>query len=120
MAPSSALGRRVRLTSVFVQADFAALADPDTLAVDSTEVFDATGLHVLAGVIDDHVHFREPGFENKEDWLTGTRAAVAGGVTTAIDMPNTQPPTRTFDDARAKAAFAAGKAVCDFGLYGLV
>ena len=99
---------------------FAAVADPDTMAVDSTEVFDATGLHVLAGVIDDHVHFREPGFEHKEDWLTGSRAAVAGGVTTAIDMPNTQPPTRSADDARAKAALAASKTLCDFGLYGLV
>src|SRR5687767_5326443 len=50
---------------------------------------DAAGLHVLAGVIDSHVHFREPGFEQKEDWLTGSRAAVMGGVTTVLEMPNT-------------------------------
>jgi dihydroorotase (multifunctional complex type) len=91
-----------------------------TLTADSSAELDATGLHVLAGVIDGHVHFREPGFERKEDWLSGSRAAVAGGVTTAIDMPNTQPPTRTADDARAKTALAASKAVCDFGLYGVV
>jgi dihydroorotase len=96
------------------------LVDPGTQTADASDELDATGLHVLAGVIDGHVHFREPGFEHKEDWLSGSRAAVAGGVATAIDMPNTQPPTRTADDARAKTALAASKAVCDFGLYGLI
>src|SRR4029079_7779359 len=99
---------------------FAAVAEPDTLEASATEVLDATGLHVLPGVIDGHVHFREPGFEHKEDWETGSRAAVAGGVTTVLDMPNTQPPTRTAADARTKADLAASKAVCDFGLYGLI
>jgi dihydroorotase (multifunctional complex type) len=99
---------------------FAVVAEPDAPDTPATAVLDATGLHVLPGVIDGHVHFREPGFEHKEDWATGSRAAVAGGVTTAIDMPNTQPPTRTAPDARAKAELAQAKAVCDFGLYGLI
>jgi dihydroorotase len=98
----------------------AALAEPGTLGADSTEELDATGLHVLPGVIDGHVHFREPGFEYKEDWLTGSRAAVIGGVTAVLEMPNTQPPTRSTGDARAKVELASAKAYCDFGLFGLV
>jgi dihydroorotase len=98
----------------------AAVTEPGALAAGSGADIDATGLHVLPGVIDGHVHFREPGFEHKEDWASGSQAAVAGGVTTVIDMPNTQPPTRSAADARAKADLAAAKAVCDFGLYGLV
>jgi len=99
---------------------FAAVAEPGAIDAPATDILDATGLQVLPGVIDGHVHFREPGFEHKEDWATGSRAAVAGGVTTVLDMPNTQPPTRTAADARAKAQLAAAKAVCDFGLYGLI
>lgn len=99
---------------------FAALVEPGTLGADSADELDARGLHVLPGVIDGHVHFREPGFEYKEDWLTGSRAAVMGGVTAVLDMPNTQPPTRSTDDAREKADLAAAKAYCDFGLFGLV
>jgi dihydroorotase (multifunctional complex type) len=99
---------------------FAAVAEPDALEAPATDVLDATGLQVLPGVIDGHVHFREPGLEHKEDWGTGSRAAVAGGVATVLDMPNTQPPTRTAADARAKVVLAESKAVCDFGLYGLV
>src|SRR5262245_11883405 len=57
------------------------------------QVFDATGLHVLPGVIDSHVHFREPGSEQKEDLESGSRAAVLGGVTAVFEMPNTNPAT---------------------------
>ena len=52
------------------------------------ETFDATGLHLLPGAIDVHVHFREPGYTHKEDWQTGTAAAAMGGVTTVFEMPN--------------------------------
>jgi dihydroorotase len=81
---------------------------------------DGTGLFALPGVIDEHVHFRQPGFEHKEDWLTGSRAAVMGGVTTVLDMPNTFPPTDTAEAAREKARVAEGRAYCDFGLLGRV
>jgi len=81
---------------------------------------DATGLHVLPGIIDPHVHFREPGFEYEEDWLSGTRAAVMGGVTTVLEMPNTDPPTATAERARAKLSLAAGRAFCDHGLFALL
>jgi dihydroorotase len=57
------------------------------------EVIDAHGALTLPGVIDAHVHFRDPGLTHKEDWYTGSCAAAAGGVTTVIDQPNTAPPT---------------------------
>ena len=59
------------------------------------EVIDCTGLHILPGVIDSQVHFREPGLEHKEDLETGSRAAILGGVTTVFEMPNTNPQTTT-------------------------
>jgi dihydroorotase len=86
----------------------------------AAELLDAGGLFVLPGVIDGHVHFREPGLEHKETWLTGSRAAVHGGVTTVLEMPNTVPPTRSVADALAKLELAAASSYCDFGIFGLV
>jgi dihydroorotase len=84
------------------------------------ETLDAGGLHVLPGVIDSHVHFREPGFTYKENWATGTAAAAAGGVTTVFEMPNTHPPTGTVEAFRMKADAAKRQAVVDYGIYGLL
>ena len=84
------------------------------------ETFDASGLHILPGAIDVHVHFRDPGYPHKEDWGTGTASAAFGGVTTVFDMPNTVPPTGTAEALAAKHAIAAKKACVDFGLYGLL
>lgn len=81
---------------------------------------DATGLFVLPGVIDGHVHFREPGFEYKEDLHTGTTAAAAGGVTTILDMPNVNPPTADASSFNLKLGLAKQKAVVDFGIFGVV
>ena len=83
-------------------------------------ILEATGRYVLPGLIDGHVHFREPGLEHKEDWLTGSRAAVMGGVTTVLEMPNTVPPTATVADVEAKLALAQQKSYCDYGLFGLL
>ena len=63
------------------------------LATRAAEVVDVSGLHVLPGVIDSQVHFREPGLEYKEDFATGTAAAALGGVTGVFEMPNTNPLT---------------------------
>ncbi|NJN83294.1 MAG: amidohydrolase family protein [Caldilineaceae bacterium] len=60
----------------------------------------------LPGLVDAHVHLREPGYTQKEDLLSGTRAALAGGVTTVLDMPNTLPPTSTPDALQEKSALA--------------
>jgi dihydroorotase len=86
----------------------------------ATETFDAAGMHILPGAIDDHVHFRDPGYPHKEDWESGTAAAAFGGVTCVFDMPNTIPPTGTADILAAKQKIAASKAHIDFGLYGLL
>ena len=64
---------------------------------DLTNVLDYRDNYILPGLIETHGHLREPGFEQKEDVPHGTRAALAGGVTTVIDMPNTNPPTTTVE-----------------------
>lgn len=99
---------------------FAEIAGPGRLAARAIEVLDATGLFVLPGLIDSHVHFREPGLTHKEDWLTGSRAAVMGGITTVLDMPNTVPPTDSPAAVEAKLRLADRSAYCDFGLFGLL
>jgi dihydroorotase len=84
----------------------------------STETrLDATGLHVLPGVIDSQVHFREPGLTHKEDLETGTRGAVLGGVTSIFEMPNTNPLTLWEVDLQAKLDAARGRAWCDYAFY---
>jgi dihydroorotase len=70
--------------------------------------------YVLPGLIDSHVHFRTPGLEHKEDWLHGSRAAVAGGVTTVIDMPDTVPAALDPETVQAKAAVVAGTSLVDY------
>jgi dihydroorotase len=86
----------------------------------AAESMDATGLHVLPGAIDVHVHFRDPGYPHKEDWASGTAAAAFGGVTTVFDMPNTIPPTGTPEILADKHTIASSKAHVDYGLYGLL
>lgn len=86
-------------------------------ACKAAEVFDAKGLHVLPGVIDTQVHFREPGNEHKEDLETGTRAAVMGGVTAVFEMPNTNPPTTSREAIEDKLARAANRMHCDYAFY---
>jgi dihydroorotase len=81
------------------------------------EVFEARGLHVLPGVIDSQVHFREPGNEHKEDLESGSRAAVLGGVTAVFEMPNTSPPTTTRAAIEDKLARAKGRMHCDYAFY---
>ncbi len=83
----------------------------------AAETIDATGLHVLPGVIDTQVHFREPGMEHKEDLDTGTRAAALGGVTAIFEMPNTSPPTTHVAAIDDKVRRATGRAWCDFAFF---
>lgn len=83
----------------------------------AAEVVDCTNLHILPGVIDSHVHFREPGLTHKEDIMTGTLAAISGGVTTIFEMPNTEPLTITAETHRDKMSRAEGRAFCDYAFY---
>jgi len=84
---------------------------------DAREEVDCTGLHVLPGVIDSQVHFREPGLEHKEDLSTGTAAAAMGGVTAVFEMPNTKPSTITAADLADKCRRARGRAWVDIAFY---
>ena len=82
------------------------------------EVIDAGGLWVLPGGIDAHVHFDDPGYTDREDFLAGSSAAASGGITTVIDMPCTSvPPVTNVSNMREKLAVIEAKSVVDFGLY---
>lgn len=87
--------------------------DPDKAG----SVVDARGLHVLPGVIDTQVHFREPGLEHKEDLESGSRSAVLGGVTAVFEMPNTKPLTTTAERLADKVSRARNRMFCDFAFY---
>ncbi len=93
------------------------IAGIGALSGDAGEVIDCTGLHVLPGVIDSQVHFREPGLEHKEDLESGSRAAVMGGVTAVFEMPNTKPNTDTADRVADKLARAHHRMWCDHAFY---
>jgi len=80
-------------------------------------VIDGTGLHLLPGVIDPHVHFRDPGNPEKEDLESGSRAAAAGGITSFLDMPNTSPNATNRLALEEKIAAAAKKAVTHHGFF---
>ncbi len=81
------------------------------------ETVDAAGLHLLPGVVDDQVHFREPGLTHKEDLASASRACAKGGVTTFLEMPNTVPAAKTQALVDAKLAIAAKKSLVNYGFY---
>jgi dihydroorotase len=89
----------------------------DLTRASAGQVVDCRGLHVLPGVIDTQVHFREPGLTHKEDLESGSRAAVMGGVTGVFEMPNTNPLTTTPEALAAKVAAAHHRMHCDFAFY---
>jgi dihydroorotase len=93
------------------------MAVGDGLSVKPREVIDAQHLHVLPGVIDSQVHFREPGLEHKEDLATGTAAAVLGGVTTVFEMPNTKPGTVDEHAFTDKIARSCGRVFSNIGFF---
>jgi len=87
------------------------------IAATDAVVVDARGLLLMPGMIDDQVHFREPGLTHKADLATESRAAVAGGITSFMDMPNTQPQTVTLEALEAKYGLAAGRAWGNYAFY---
>ena len=102
-----------------ISASAAAASPPSAIssADSAAETIDCTGLHILPGVIDTQVHFREPGLEHKEDLATGSLSAVMGGVTGVFEMPNTNPLTTTRETFEDKIARATGRMHCDFAFF---
>lgn len=86
--------------------------------LEGEQAYDAGGLLALPGVIDSHVHFRDLRQEEKEDWLSGSRSAIYGGVTMVVDMPNTDPPTFDEESFGIKLAAARNRSMVDFALNG--
>lgn len=103
-------------TSILIDGEKIAAIGPAAHAK-ADEVVDATGLHLLPGVIDDQVHFRDPGLTHKEDLATGSRACAKGGVTTFLEMPNTKPATITAARLEEKLELASTKSLVNYGFY---
>jgi dihydroorotase len=97
---------------------FAAIVD-EHLLPEAKQTLDAEGLHILPGIMDCHVHFRQPGLEYKAEWATDSVAAIHGGVTFVCDMPNVRPPTADAEQVRVKQAIAEANSYVDFGIIGL-
>ena len=108
--------RESRLTNVLVEngrvRDTA--ADPRATC---DEIVSCHGLYMLPGVIDDQVHFRQPGLEHKEDLAHASRACAAGGVTSFLEMPNTKPPAITVEGVREKQRLASENSLVNYGFY---
>ncbi len=108
----------------FVESDFCisegkiSKIQKDTRGFQAGRAIDAKGNIVLPGLIDPHVHFRDPGLTHKEDFLSGTRGAAAGGVTTVFDMPTTQPVVTTGVQFKEKIMVVRNKALVNYGLLG--
>ncbi len=94
------------------------IADVDAAPqIETEEVVDATGLHLMPGVVDDQVHFREPGLTHKEDLAHASRACAKGGITTFLEMPNTVPNAITQELLNEKLALAAERSIVNYGFY---
>ena len=105
-------------TEAAVRVDGDTIADVGDLSpADGEDVLDAGGKRLFPGMIDVHVHFREPGYPYKETWTSGSRSAAAGGVTTVVDQPNTDPATTTGEAFDQKASFTVPSCV-DWGING--
>jgi allantoinase len=96
----------------------AAITAPGLCEATAERVIDATGLHVLPGVIDSHVHFRDPGRPDREDFYTGSLAAAAGGVTTFCEMPLAIPPPNDLPNLENRIKLGEQRSIVDFALFG--
>ena len=100
----------------FIKVDEGKIADISKSPLKADEVIDIKGNYVLPGFIDPHIHFRDPGLTQKEDFKTGSEAAANGGFTTVIDMPNTLPKTNTYNALKEKIEIARKKSIVNFEL----
>ena len=111
-------GRSFRSDLLIKDELISAIGSADQINVpDGTKTIDATGLLLIPGVIDDQVHFREPGLTHKGDIFSESRAAVAGGVTSFMDMPNTNPQTVTIDILNEKYRIGAENSLANYSFY---
>jgi len=106
----------IELVSVLLENEKIAAIDA-AIHAHADETVDATGLHLLPGVVDDQVHFREPGLTHKEDLHTASLACAKGGITTFLEMPNTVPAATTQAHIDAKLALARDKSIVNYGFY---
>ena len=107
----------IRDADVLIKGDRIEKIGTGLTAEDNTEVFDAGGKLLMPGMIDDQVHFREPGLTNKGDLATESAAAVAGGITSFMDMPNVNPQTTTRSALADKYELASGRCRANYGFY---
>jgi len=107
----------IRDVDVLVEGDRIARVDSGIAAPEAAEVIDASGKFLLPGMIDDQVHFREPGLTQKGDLATESAAAAAGGITSFMDMPNVNPLTTTRSALKDKYGLAAGRCTGNYGFY---
>ncbi len=105
------------VADVFIKNQRIETIAPNLTRVEKCRIIDATGLYLLPGVIDDQVHFREPGLTHKATIASEARAAVAGGITSFMEMPNTQPATLTQDLLEDKYVIAAATSVANFSFF---
>lgn len=106
----------IESVSVLVEDGQIAVVDA-AIHAQADETVDAAGLHLLPGVVDDQVHFRDPGLTHKEDLHTASRACAKGGITTFLEMPNTVPAATTQALVNEKLALAAEKSIVNYGFY---
>ena len=102
---------------VFIRNQFIEKIDTNGIAMPADKVINAEGLYLMPGVIDDQVHFREPGLTHKGEIYTEAKAAVAGGTTSYMEMPNTIPNTLTLDLLEQKYSIAAQTSAANFSFY---
>lgn len=107
----------IREVDILIDGERIARVDSGISAGPGVEVIDANGKYLLPGMIDDQVHFREPGLTHKGDLATESAAAAAGGITSFMDMPNVNPLTTTREMLAKKYALAAGRCTGNYGFY---
>jgi dihydroorotase len=108
----------IRLCDVLITGQtITRISEVGTVQTEADETIDATGKYLLPGLIDDQVHFREPGLTHKGDLYTESRAAVAGGITSYMEMPNTSPPATTIELLEQKYARAAEVSLANYSFF---
>ncbi len=108
---------QISISSIYIKDDIIVEIGKDLENRDATRIIDAEGLFLIPGVIDDQVHFREPGLTHKADILTESQAAAAGGVTSYMEMPNTTPQATSIDELEKKYALGAEKSFVNYSFY---